>query len=160
MVDPAKKELVACFPADAGLDEACFKISYDILVVGVGSVNNTFGIEGVDKYCMYFKSVEDASALRRRVSECFERAALPLTPDEQRQKLLSFVIVGGGPTGVEVGLFRFFLFLLIVCIFVSFFLVFVDCVYFFCPCLPLKHPDANTPKTPPKNAAKKTQQKN
>ena len=48
------------------------------------------------------KSIEDASALRRRVSECFERAALPATPDEQRQKLLSFVIVGGGPTGVEV----------------------------------------------------------
>jgi NADH dehydrogenase FAD-containing subunit len=55
VVDPVKRELVACFPADAGLDEACFKISYDVLVVGVGSVNNTFGIEGVDKYCMYFK---------------------------------------------------------------------------------------------------------
>ena len=44
-VDPVKKELVACFPKDAGLDEACFKISYDVLIVGVGSVNNTFGIQ-------------------------------------------------------------------------------------------------------------------
>ena len=131
MVDPAKKELVACFPADAGLDEACFKISYDILVVGVGSVNNTFGIEGVDKYCMYFKSVEDASALRRRVSECFERAALPLTPDEQRQKLLSFVIVGGGPTGVEVG----------------FVILLVECVSFFHP-VPNTHHTKHTPTHP------------
>lgn len=34
-VDVKRKELVACFPKDAGLDEACFKISYDILIVGV-----------------------------------------------------------------------------------------------------------------------------
>lgn len=34
-VDVQRKELVACFPKDAGLDEACFKISYDILIVGV-----------------------------------------------------------------------------------------------------------------------------
>lgn len=48
----------------------------------VGSVNNTFGIKGVDQYCNFFKSIEDANALRARVSECFERAALPATPDE------------------------------------------------------------------------------
>jgi hypothetical protein len=57
---------------------------------------------GVQEYCNFFKSIEDAKALRRRVSECFERAALPATPDEERRKLLSFVVVGGGPTGVEV----------------------------------------------------------
>lgn len=34
-VDPVKKELVCCFPADAGFDEACFKMTYDILVVSV-----------------------------------------------------------------------------------------------------------------------------
>lgn len=101
-VDPVKKELVACFPADAGLDEACFKMNYDILVISVGSINNTFGIKGVDEYCTYFKSIEDANNLRRRVSECFERAALPMTPQSEREKLLSFVVVGGGPTGVEV----------------------------------------------------------
>jgi hypothetical protein len=36
-VDVKRKELVACFPKDAGLDEACFKISYDILIVGVSA---------------------------------------------------------------------------------------------------------------------------
>ncbi|GAX84552.1 hypothetical protein CEUSTIGMA_g11973.t1 [Chlamydomonas eustigma] len=100
--DPASKTLMCCFPADQGFPEACFKLSYDVLIIGVGTVNNTFGIQGVAEHCNFFKSIEDASALRARVSECFERAALPGSTDEERKKLLSFVIVGGGPTGVEV----------------------------------------------------------
>lgn len=47
------------------------------------------------------KSIQDARKLRKQITERFELAALPL-PDEERAKLLSFVIVGGGPTGVEV----------------------------------------------------------
>lgn len=50
---------------------------YFICVMQVGSVNNTFGIKGVQEYCQFFKSIEDANNLRRRISECFERAALP-----------------------------------------------------------------------------------
>ena len=99
---PDEKAIVACFPEDAGFPEACFKISYDILVMAVGCVNNTFGIQGVAENTNFFKSVEDAGKLRFRVSECFERAALPQTSEEERRRLLSFVIVGGGPTGVEV----------------------------------------------------------
>lgn len=99
---PEEKSIVACFPEDAGFPEACFKLPYDILVLSVGCVNNTFGIQGVEEYTTFFKTVEDAARLRLRVSECFERAALPATSREEREKLLSFVIVGGGPTGVEV----------------------------------------------------------
>lgn len=99
---PEERSIVACFPEDAGFPEACFKVPYDVLVMAVGCVNNTFGIQGVAENTNFFKSVEDASKLRLRVSECFERAALPQTTKEERQKLLSFVIVGGGPTGVEV----------------------------------------------------------
>lgn len=99
---PEEKSIVACFPEDAGFPEACFKLPYDILVLSVGCVNNTFGIQGVEEYTTFFKTVEDASKLRLRVSECFERAALPATSKEESEKLLSFVIVGGGPTGVEV----------------------------------------------------------
>lgn len=99
---PDEKAIVACFPEDAGFPEACFKLPYDILILSVGCVNNTFGVQGVEEYTTFFKTVEDASRLRLRVSECFERAALPATSKEERQKLLSFVIVGGGPTGVEV----------------------------------------------------------
>ena len=80
----------------------CFMIPYDILIMSVGSVNNTFGVKGVEENCMFFKSIEDAKALRARVSELFERAALPDVSREDRERLLSFVIVGGGPTGTEV----------------------------------------------------------
>ncbi|GAB4815644.1 hypothetical protein N2152v2_002690 [Parachlorella kessleri] len=99
---PEERTIVACFPEDAGFAEACFKIPYDKLVVAVGCVNNTFGIAGVEQHTNFFKTVEDASRLRLRVSECFERAALPQTTQEERRQLLSFVICGGGPTGVEV----------------------------------------------------------
>ena len=81
-VDPEKKSIVACFPADAGMDECCFKMEYDVLVLGVGSVNNTFGIKGVQEHTFFFKSITDANKLRRQVSECFERAALPNTSDQ------------------------------------------------------------------------------
>lgn len=101
-IDVEKKTIVACFPADAGMDECCFKMDYDILVLGVGSVNNTFGIKGVQEHTFFFKSITDANKLRRQVSECFERAALPNTSDQEKKQLLSFLIVGGGPTGVEV----------------------------------------------------------
>ncbi|KAK9839229.1 hypothetical protein WJX81_002839 [Elliptochloris bilobata] len=101
-IDPVERSLVACFPPEAGLDEACFKVPYDMLVLAVGSSNNTFGIKGVEDHCFFFRSITNANELRRRVSECFERAALPQSTSEERKKLLSFVVVGGGPTGVEV----------------------------------------------------------
>ena len=43
----------------------------------MGSSNNTFGIKGVEDHCFFFRSITNANELRRRVSECFERAALP-----------------------------------------------------------------------------------
>lgn len=43
----------------------------------IGSVNNTFGVPGVNEHCHFLKSLEDAHNLRMRVTECFERAALP-----------------------------------------------------------------------------------
>lgn len=101
-INPEEKTIVACFPEDAGFPEACFKIPYDTLILGVGCINNTFGIQGVEENTISFKTVEDAAKLRLRISECFERAALPHTTEEERRQLLSFVIVGGGPTGVEV----------------------------------------------------------
>lgn len=70
--------------------------------MAVGCTNNTFGVKGVEEHAFFFKSIEDAGRLRRHVSECFERAALPQTPPEERERLLSFVVCGGGPTGVEV----------------------------------------------------------
>jgi len=101
-VDHKNNTVIACYPDDAGNETACFKIPYDMLLFSVGAKNSTFGIKGVAENCHFFKTVEDAHRLRRHVAECFERASLPQTMQEEREKLLSFVIVGGGPTGVEV----------------------------------------------------------
>lgn len=45
--------------------------------------------------------MEDAQKIRRSVIECFEKASLPNLSDEEKRKVLHFVVVGGGPTGVE-----------------------------------------------------------
>ena len=47
------------------------------------------------------QEVEDAQRIRRTVIDCFEKAVLPGLTDEERKTILHFVIVGGGPTGVE-----------------------------------------------------------
>ena len=78
-----------------------FELDYDYLVVGIGAVPNTFGVPGVRRYCSFFKEIEDASRFRTDVTERFERALLPNTPDQRIRELLTFVVVGAGPTGVE-----------------------------------------------------------
>lgn len=83
-VDPKAKTITACFPKDAGFPEACFRMTYDHLIVSVGSTNNTFGVKGVAENCFFFKGIRDAAKLRRHISECFERAALPYTSQEVR----------------------------------------------------------------------------
>mmetsp|Transcript_13474 Transcript_13474/g.54004 ORF Transcript_13474/g.54004 Transcript_13474/m.54004 type:complete len:401 (+) Transcript_13474:1210-2412(+) len=78
-----------------------FDIPYDYLIVGVGASTNTFGIPGVEENCFFLKEIENARELRKGVITRFERANLPSTPVEEKKRLLSFVVVGGGPTGVE-----------------------------------------------------------
>lgn len=52
------------------------------------------------EYCL-MQEVEDAQSIRRAVIDCFEKAVLPELTEEERKINLHFVIVGGGPTGVE-----------------------------------------------------------
>ncbi|CAM6012519.1 unnamed protein product [Sphagnum balticum] len=78
-----------------------FDLEYDYLVVAVGATSNTFGTKGVKEYCHFLKEVSDAVKIRESIANCFESASLPHLSTEDRRKLLSFVIVGGGPTGVE-----------------------------------------------------------
>lgn len=47
------------------------------------------------------QEIEDAQRIRRTVIDCFERASLPSVSEEERKRILHFVVVGGGPTGVE-----------------------------------------------------------
>lgn len=77
-----------------------FYVPYDKLVVAVGSTANTHGVEGL-QYCDRLKSAEDALDIKRKIKNNLELACLPTTSEEERKKLLSFVVCGGGPTGVE-----------------------------------------------------------
>eukprot|EP00891_Asterochloris_glomerata_P001208 jgi/Astpho2/1208/Aster-08175 len=100
------KRLIRCkFPKEfkGGPEDSTqeFTVPYDVLVFAVGSVNNTFGVPGVEENCLFLKDMEHAKAIRHRVNQAFELAALPTTSPAERERLLTFVIVGGGPTGVE-----------------------------------------------------------
>eukprot|EP01053_Blabericola_migrator_P000560 Blabericola_migrator_1__559@NODE_1138_length_5313_cov_213_148685_g774_i0_p2_GENE_NODE_1138_length_5313_cov_213_148685_g774_i0NODE_1138_length_5313_cov_213_148685_g774_i0_p2_ORF_typecomplete_len580_score82_19Pyr_redox_2/PF07992_14/4_3e47Pyr_redox/PF00070_27/1_5Pyr_redox/PF00070_27/2_2e09K_oxygenase/PF13434_6/4_9K_oxygenase/PF13434_6/0_096K_oxygenase/PF13434_6/2_7e03Pyr_redox_3/PF13738_6/27Pyr_redox_3/PF13738_6/0_19Pyr_redox_3/PF13738_6/5_3Pyr_redox_3/PF13738_6/1_2e03Lycopene_cycl/PF05834_12/0_9Ly len=75
-------------------------IHYDKLVIAVGSETNTFGVPGVREHCSFLKEIEDAKEIRRRLLMAFEKASQTAAKD--REDLLSFVVVGGGPAGVEV----------------------------------------------------------
>ncbi|KAI0072265.1 nucleotide-binding domain-containing protein [Panus rudis PR-1116 ss-1] len=77
-----------------------FYIPYDKLVIAVGSVSATKGVPGLE-HCFQLKTIGDAIRIRARILDNFETAALPTTPPEERKRLLSFVVCGGGPTGVE-----------------------------------------------------------
>lgn len=78
-----------------------FDVPYDKLVVAVGSYSQTFGIEGVRENANFLRDVGDARKIRLKILQCFEKATLPITTDEERKKLLHFAVVGGGPTGIE-----------------------------------------------------------
>ena len=89
---------------------------YDKLVIAAGSSSSTHGVAGL-QHCFQLKSISDAQAIRRRIlglstipiptleliqmPDNFETASLPTTSPEDRKRLLSFVVCGGGPTGVE-----------------------------------------------------------
>lgn len=75
-------------------------LGYDYLVVACGARHSYFGHDEWEEFAPGLKSVEQATEIRRRVLTAFETAERIEDPREQR-KYLTFVIVGGGPTGVE-----------------------------------------------------------
>ena len=80
------------------LDEG--SLQYDYLVVATGATHAYFGRADWEKFAPGLKTLDDAIEIRRRVLLAFEVAERTTDPDERR-RLLTFVIVGGGPTGVE-----------------------------------------------------------
>jgi NADH dehydrogenase len=75
--------------------------SYDIIVVTAGSVSRTFPIPGVADEAIGLKTIEEATAIRDRILDNFERAStLPAGPE--RDRLLTVVVVGGGFAGIEI----------------------------------------------------------
>jgi NADH:ubiquinone reductase (non-electrogenic) len=96
-LDRARRVVRGVSPLDGRPEE----IGYDALIIAVGAVPGTFGVPGVADHAVFLKEMRDARVIRRRVLDCLEIASSPaLTPGE-RDRLLTFVVVGGGPTGVE-----------------------------------------------------------
>jgi NADH dehydrogenase len=90
-VDPATKRVIT----------SVGDITYDYLVLATGSLTNFFGIESIEKNAMQIKSIPNALNLRSFIFQNFEQALL-VTDAEEKQALMNIVVVGGGPTGVEI----------------------------------------------------------
>lgn len=76
-------------------------LHYDALVIAAGTTNNYFGIPDLEKHVFTLKSVPEAIRCRNEVLDRLERATMCNDP-ARRRSLLTFVVVGGGPAGVEI----------------------------------------------------------
>ena len=79
-----------------------FQMRYDILIGAIGSKTATFGIPGVDEHAFMIRNAEDSILLRRRFEGCVASAAEDRVSLAERRRLTNVVVIGGGPTGVEV----------------------------------------------------------
>lgn len=94
------EKLVELSQKDVNGNEVRFYLPYDKLVIGVGSTSNSYGVKGLEN-CYSLKDIGDAQKIRNRIMSNLEYACLPTTSENERKRILSFVICGGGPTGVE-----------------------------------------------------------
>jgi len=90
-VDPKKKELQTSLST----------VWYDYLIISSGVNSNFFGMKNMEEYAIPMKSASEAMALRNRLLQSFEKA-VTLRDQNERKALLNVIVVGGGPTGVEV----------------------------------------------------------
>ncbi|HEV8509711.1 MAG TPA: NAD(P)/FAD-dependent oxidoreductase, partial [Gemmatimonadales bacterium] len=86
--------------AQRRLETSAGPIPYDYVVLAPGGETNFFGLETMERHGLGLKDIPDAVAIRNHVLTCFEQAMLE-TDAERRRAKLTFIVVGGGPTGVE-----------------------------------------------------------
>ena len=91
-VDHARREVL--------IEDNGRRIPYDYLIIAAGARHAYFGHDEWGEVAPGLKKIDDATAIRHRILVAFEKAESSHDPDERR-RLLTFVIVGGGPTGVE-----------------------------------------------------------
>jgi NADH:ubiquinone reductase (H+-translocating) len=94
-------EMLEVFPSEKYIETDKGRLKYDYLVVGVGADTNFFGNQRIFDNVIPMKSVSEALYLRNSILEDYEKALLTNDPAEQ-EALIDVVIVGGGPTGVEI----------------------------------------------------------
>ncbi|KAG6570650.1 Internal alternative NAD(P)H-ubiquinone oxidoreductase A1, mitochondrial, partial [Cucurbita argyrosperma subsp. sororia] len=78
-----------------------FKLSYDKLIIALGSQPLTFGIHGVKEHAIFLREVYHAQEIRRKLLLNLMLSDVPGISEEEKRRLLHCVVVGGGPTGVE-----------------------------------------------------------
>ena len=100
-IDYEKKIVYCKDDSDIKGDLTEAEIPFDMLVVGVGAENATFGIPGVREHSCFLKEVGDAQQIRKKIMDCIETAVFKDQSPEEVKRLLHMVVVGGGPTGVE-----------------------------------------------------------
>ena len=99
-VDPTQKTVEVHRTEPGEAETQTQMLNYDWLIVAAGATHSYFGNDQWEDIAPGLKSIEDATEVRRRVLAAFEAAEVE--PDIQRRdELLTFVVVGGGPTGVE-----------------------------------------------------------
>lgn len=96
-VNPVDKT-VECVSND-GIHFFC---EYDALAIATGSQGSTFGIPGVEQYTHFLRNASDSTNIRNTLIHNWNLANIPGRSQLERQRLLHIVIVGGGPTGVEI----------------------------------------------------------
>jgi NADH:ubiquinone reductase (H+-translocating) len=97
-IDLARRVVIA----SPGFRPRRLEIPYDYLIICLGSVTNYYGIPGMLEHAMPFRTLVDAVALRNRAIRCMEEADICGADAELRRQLLTFVVAGGGFSGVEV----------------------------------------------------------
>ena len=100
-IDYEKRIIYAKDESEIKGDTMDAEIPFDMLVVGVGAENATFGIPGVKEHSCFLKEVGDAQKIRKQIMDCIETAVFKDQSPEEIKRLLHMVVVGGGPTGVE-----------------------------------------------------------
>jgi len=77
------------------------EVPYDYVILAAGATTNFFGMENVEKNSFGMKTLAEATHIRNHVLHMFERANKELDDAEERRRMLTFVVVGGGATGIE-----------------------------------------------------------
>jgi NADH dehydrogenase len=87
-------------PEDKEVDTAIGPLAYDYLIIATGTDANFYGNQSIEEKALKLQTLQDSLNMRSRILQNFEMATLSNDPDE-RDRLTNFIIVGGGPTGVE-----------------------------------------------------------